>query len=728
MSRYKKSVDRALGFAGECPPLKYVADRILHAGTTIFTFHRVLPRGADCFEPELRTYEDSFKDFLDWLETHYRIVPLDRLALGDSQLSHKGLPECAITFDDGWLDNFAYAFPQLRRRGLPATIFLPTSLIGTDRKLWQELLWCCTKELNNRKDHHAMIEKAAGKLPWFPPTHGDLTSYNFLKQLLLTRPSSEADEFTRRLVECAGLPENHRARAFVNWDEVKQMQAGGISFGSHTMNHTLLSNAAPRVAQWEIENSRRELREKIGGDVAGFAYPWGVVGPNSLAQLQEAGYQFAVTTKPGLVTKNCNRFLLPRVAVSEAILDGGKELFVPGKARFSFAKNILANYVTASVARTGKDPNRRIKILFVFDLITEWEGGTERQIRLLIQSLDRKYFEPKLCFMFKAPELAVESLPCPLLVVCPGSSSVPPAARLWRLVRLFRKERPDIVQGFFIEGLMMGILAGRIAKVPRVIGSTRNAGYWRKASHRFIMKVITPLAHRWQTNSRYLWRFQRDREGVPEDLIEILPNGTNLSGFKPASTEEKQCLRKKLGLNPEGPICVSVANLAKVKDLFTLINGAALLADRLPSIQFVLVGDGPLRDELALHADRRGVSKNIQFVGRHANVRPFLAAADVGVLTSTSEGSSNAVLEYVAMALPVVLTDIEPNRELVDGVFFQSGDAADFATKLLSLCMDLAQRAHGKIENRKNLTEFSVENMVMRAESFYARLVTSVQE
>jgi L-malate glycosyltransferase len=419
---------------------------------------------------------------------------------------------------------------------------------------------------------------------------------------------------------------------------------------------------------------------------------------------------------------------LPRVAVSEAILDGGKERFAPGKARVSFAKNILANTATASVVRMGKDPDRRIKILFVFDLITEWEGGTERQVRLLIQSLDRKYFEPKLCFMFKAPELAAESLPCPLLVVCPGSSRVSPAARLWRLTRLFRQERPDIVQCFFIEGLMMGILAGRVAKVPSVIGSTRNAGYWRTESHRLIMKAITPLAHRWQTNSRYLWRFQKDREGVPEDLIEILPNGMDLSGFKPASAGEKQCSRKKLGLNPEGPICVSVANLAKVKDLFTLINGAALLADRLPSIQFVLVGDGPLRDELELHAECRGVSKNIKFVGRHADVRPFLAAADVGVLTSTSEGSSNAVLEYVAMGLPVVLTDIEPNRELVDCVFFQSGDAADFATKLLSLCTDLAQQSHSKIENRKNLTQFSVENMVMRAESFYVRLVTAAQE
>ena len=94
---------------------------------------------------------------------------------------------------------------------------------------------------------------------------------------------------------------------------------------------------------------------------------------------------------------------------------------------------------------------------------------------------------------------------------------------------------------------------------------------------------------------------------------------------------------------------MSVANLARVKDLDTLITTAKLLKDLLPSFQFVIVGDGPLRDELEKLATRLKVMEHVKFVGRQANVRPFLAAADLGVLTSVTEGSSNAVLEYLAI-------------------------------------------------------------------------------
>lgn len=726
MSWSKQFKDRLLTVVGKLPPVRHATNWVQRAGTTIFTFHRVLPRGAECFDPELRTSEDAFSDFLDWVEEDYKVVTLDEAAAGNGNLPPGKLPKCAITFDDGWLDNFTCAFPQLQRRGLPATIFLPTRYMGRDRKFWQELLWLCTKELKSREDGCAAIEKVARRLPWFPPTEGDLTSYRFLRRLLLTRPSTEAEEFTHRVAEASGLANAFPERSFVNWEEVKQMQAAGILFGSHTLNHTLLPNASPRVAEQEIEASREELKARIGYDVAGFAYPWGAVGPGSLGQIRKAGYRFAVTTKPGLVRCSSDRFLLPRVAVSDSVLDGGEGIFDRGKARLSFTKNILTGSTKRFFQRAKENHDRRVKILFVLDLITEWEGGTERQLRLLIQSLDRQYFEPKLCFLFEAPELAEESLPCPLRVVCRRSERLPSVpVRLWRLIRVLREERPDIIQCFFREGLMIGILAGRIANVPQVVGSARNEGYWRKPTHRVIMKLITRLAHRWQTNSRALWRLQKNREAVPADLIEILPNGTDLSGFAPATPAERRQAREKLELNVNGPICVSVANFAKVKDVGTVIDAAKLLKDRLPSAQFVLVGDGPLRDELKEQAARLGVLGSVKFVGRQADVRPFLAAADLGVLTSRSEGSSNSVLEYMAVGLPVVLSDIPPNRELLEGVFFQPGDAVDFAEKLMRLWNALSMRAYTADENRQDLAEFSLENMILRAESFYGRLAVA---
>jgi L-malate glycosyltransferase len=721
MSEYQQFKSRLLKLLGEVPPLKWASNWVLGSGATIFMFHRILPRGADCFESELCTWEDNFSDFLDWVEQIYRVVPLHEVGSRIGNPSDQRPPVCALTFDDGWYDNFAYAFPQLKRRKLSATIFLPTRFIGTDRRFWQEHLWLCIQKLKGMESGREALGRAMRRSPWFPSLGDDFRSYSALKRVLLTRPLSDAEGFIQRLVEDAGLEEAFPGRAFMNWDEVKQMQSAGILFGSHTLNHALLPNASPRVADREIRDSREELVANVRDDVDSFSYPWGRLGAGSLTQVQASGYKFAVTTKPGAVTRSSDRLLMPRIAVSNAVLDGGQRTFAGGKARVSFAKNILAGAIKHLSPKANG--NNRIKIIFILDLITEWEGGTERQLRLLIQSLDLKYFEPKLCFLFEAPELDKASLPCPLHVVSSRSQPIRTApARLRRLVQILKEERPDIVQCFFVEGLMVGIPAGRIANVAHVVGSVRNAGHWRKRKHRLAMKVITPLAHRWQTNSRALWELQRDHEGVPADLIEILPNALDLAGFEPVTLVARQQAREKLGLNEDGPICVSVANLSAVKDLATLVNAAKLLKQRLPSIQFLIVGDGPLRESLEKQAASLGVAENVLFQGRQSDVRPFLAAADLGVLTSHSEGSSNSVLEYMAFGLPVVVSDIPPNRELLGEVFFQPGNAIDFAEKVFQLWSDIRSKAYTSHYNRRDLEEFSLARMTLRAESFYSRM------
>jgi glycosyltransferase involved in cell wall biosynthesis len=700
-----------------------MANWVFSSGATIFAFHRVLPRGSECFEPEMCTTQDAFADFLDWITESYRVVPFEEVASRKGEPSNRERPDCAITFDDGWYDNFAYAFPQLRRRGLTATIFLPTRFIGTNRRFWQEHLWLCMRKLKDGEGRREVVEKIASRTPWFPPGGEGRISYDYVRRLLLTRHSIEAEEFTQRIADHAGLTGAFAGRAFLNWEEVQQMSAAGISFGSHTLNHTLLANASPKMAEREIQDSREELESRIDERVTAFAYPWGAVGPCCVAQLQESGYKFAATVEPGLVRTSSHPHLLPRLSVSDSVLASTARNFDRGKTRLYFTKQVLAADSTRRfVRKVNRNGNKRVKILFVLDLITEWEGGTERQLRLLIQSLDPKYFELKLCFLFQGPELPEESLPCQLHVVSPVSGPISAPRRLWKLIHLLRRERPDIVQCFFVEGLVTGILAARLAGVPQVVGSVRNTGYWRRLGHRLVIKAITPMADYWQTNSRALWNFQNTVEAVPGSRIEILPNGTDVSRFVPATPEERRQVRCELQLNEDGPICVSVANLYKVKGLETLILSSALLRAEFPCIQFLLVGDGQQRTELQDLAARLGVSEIIKFVGRQPDVRRFLAAADVGVLTSHSEGSSNSVLEYMAMGLPSVVSDIAANREVVEGLFFTPGDATELAGKVKLLLQDASLCSQLRLQYRQTIAQFSVERFTLRAESFYSKL------
>jgi glycosyltransferase involved in cell wall biosynthesis len=214
---------------------------------------------------------------------------------------------------------------------------------------------------------------------------------------------------------------------------------------------------------------------------------------------------------------------------------------------------------------------------------------------------------------------------------------------------------------------------------------------------------------------------------MPPDKIDILPNGTDFSKFKPSSVEERMGSRRKLGLDEKGYCCLLVANFVEVKDIPTLLQGARIVRTLLPNCQFILVGDGDQRAQLEKQAACLEVNGSVRFFGRQADVRPFLAAADVGVLTSRSEGSSNAVIEYMAAGLPTILSDIEPNQELTEGVFFRQGDPKDFATKIAMLARDQELSNRLSIANQEMAQEFGLTRFVERAQAYYGKLASETE-
>ena len=709
---------------GRLPLVGLAARRILGTGSSVFMFHRVLPEGEECYDAGMATSKQAFGQMLDWLTENFRVVPLDELVRRRAERSHQR-PACAITFDDGWVDNFLHAFPLLRARNLPATIFLPLEFIGTKRRFWQERLWLCTRQLEPNGHRLGAVEKAARHFPWFPLTPGPLASDRGLKRFLMTRPTQEAEEFVQFLAELAQLSAEMPDRAFLNWAEVQTMRDSEISFGSHTLNHVLLTHMEPAHAESEIRKSRRELQERLGAEISCFSYPWGAANSFTRDVVTEAGYKYAVGTLPGLIRDGADLCLLPRIA-SNSILRSGDD-FDSDRSFLSCSKEVLlATRRTRAIDKTAR-ATERIRIAFVIDQISEWEGGTERQLHALISSLDRRYFDPQLCFIFRAPEFPTETLPSDAHWVCAHPDRIPSLpVRLSRLAFILKKMRPHIVHTFFIEGIFAGIAAGRLAGVPRIVGSVRNEGYWKSARHKVAFRTVMHFAHQWQCNSRTLWEYTNKTYGASPDRIEILPNAVDLSRFCPVTNGERGAMRRMLGLRERAQIFVSVANLTPVKDVRTLLDAVSQIRKQLSDVQFLVVGDGPLRKELERQSEKLGLTSLISFLGRRADVRAYLAAADFGVLTSRSEGSSNSVLEYMAMGLPSVLSNIAANRELVNGLFFTPGDAGYLARQLLLISKDQALCANLRLEYLATVSQYSFEKFASRVQSYYTKLAAGV--
>jgi len=708
---------------GRLPFVEAAARRVLRSGSLIFMFHRVLPYGEDCYEAEMATSTVAFQEILDWMAENFQVLALEDLVRHRGTSVDSKKPACAITFDDGWVDNFVHAFPLLLSRRLPATIFLPVQFIGTQRRFWQERLWLCVKELQLTEFAQTSIEEVARHFPWFPLSPEVLSPDGRLKRFLMTRPSEEAEEFVQHLTEFVGS-QNSPGRAFMNWDEVEQMAKSGISFGSHTLHHVLLTQMEPEHAITEIRESRRELQERLGSEVPAFSYPWGAANSISRDAVRDTGYRYAVGTNPGLITGDADPWLLPRMAISNSILRTEDHLN-SGSVLLSCAKNVIKARLRHKTRRAPRERAGRIRIVFVIDQISEWEGGTERQLHTLISALDRKYFDPRLCFILRVPGFPEETLPCEATWISDDPQNVPSlATRVMRLALYLRKTRPHIVQTFFIEGIFAGILAAKLAGVPKIVGSARNAGYWKKMRHRFAFRTVAPLADQWQCNSRALWEYTNKTEGVAPGRIEILPNALDLSRFRPVQSAERLASRRELGLHENGHVFVSIANFTPVKDIKTLLQAVANIKERVPEAQILIVGEGPLRKELEEQSEALGLAQMVRFTGRQSDVQLYLAAADFGVLTSLSEGSSNSVLEYMAMGLPSVVSDIAPNRELVNALFFTPGSAHDLADKLLLIGKDTELCSQLRSEYLASALQFGFRRFAMRVQSYYNKLNT----
>jgi peptidoglycan/xylan/chitin deacetylase (PgdA/CDA1 family) len=274
-------------------------DRALHRGKAlILAYHRVL-RVEDLDEsfiqPGMYVLEDVFDKQMRFLKETFEIVPFaDLLARWRTGTWDVRTRYCAITFDDGWLDNYLYAYPVLRRHGIPATIFLPTAFIGTPARFWWDELGYLLRRCP------AGLAQLSGRYPWLAQLSEKPTQQRLdgIVEKFKNVPEQEISEWLGAARRALGLtvPEQ---RVLVNWQEVEEMSGYGISFGSHSCTHRILTHLSREEVRKELRDSRDCLRERRIRAVPVFCYPNGDFNQEVIQEVRRAGYEAAVTGRFG---------------------------------------------------------------------------------------------------------------------------------------------------------------------------------------------------------------------------------------------------------------------------------------------------------------------------------------------------------------------------------------------------------------------------------------------
>lgn len=289
----------------------------------VLMYHRVLPathadRAVE--QPGMYVSPGTLDMHIALLRQHFLLVHLDDW-LRDAAAG-KTLPAqaCALTFDDGWRDNFEYAWPILRRHQAPATIFLVSNMTGTDQVFWPNRLARLLQRLRPGERPAGPLGELLAPLAERARAQGVWALESLDRAIVLAKQLDEpAIDAALGVAEAqAGTPGD--ARAVLNHEEVREMADSGlVRFGSHTRTHYRLRGAIARdVLDREIGASADEISGSTGHPASLFCYPNGDH-TDAAVDVVRRHYIGAVTTRKGWYTAGTDPFLIPRIGVHEDI-------------------------------------------------------------------------------------------------------------------------------------------------------------------------------------------------------------------------------------------------------------------------------------------------------------------------------------------------------------------------------------------------------------------------
>jgi len=385
-------------------------------------------------------------------------------------------------------------------------------------------------------------------------------------------------------------------------------------------------------------------------------------------------------------------------------------------------------------ARAVASQKSTLRVTYVLGSLRD--GGTERQVLELLRHLDRGRFEPSLILMEDANAEQARGLieHCFVLGVPQAGSSMwffrsaSLAEAVVRAQAYMKHLRSDIVHAFLPGPCILGGLAAHLARIPLIIGSRRSLPSQYRAGRRTAGWADTAafrLAHFNLGNSSAVTREMIRVAGCPASRCGTLRNGVNLQRFRP---DLPSPIRQQLGWTQDEVVFGQVANFRPGKRHADFVKMAAALVQRHPEARFILAGaDYGTKLSILRQIDASCLGTKIKVLNGYPSPEEIFAALDVYVCTSEAEGFSNAILEAMACAKPVIATDVGGNPEAVrhdqSGFLVPIGDVHAFSQWADTLIADAPLRKTMGMNGRRLAeTEFSLGAMIQAHQETYFNL------
>ncbi len=290
--------------------------KISKSQVIILVYHRIGPM-TDKWSVNPMLHHDLFEEQINYFSKNFEIISLNNLS---EMIARGTIPEKAvvITFDDGYKDNYDVAFPILKKYNVPATIFLATGSIEQKKLFW----WDLVNYALFHTDMESIDMDDIGTYQLNSDEDKSKAGLN-IQEKLKKMDNNKKESVINELINLTdvNIPEKLGKKYILSWNEIKKMNKNGIDFGSHTVNHPILTNISLDEAKWEIENSKSCIEENIGTEVKSFAYPNGDFNQRISSLVENLGFTSSVSVYPMRPIKNSVKELYQLNRVNATLKD-----------------------------------------------------------------------------------------------------------------------------------------------------------------------------------------------------------------------------------------------------------------------------------------------------------------------------------------------------------------------------------------------------------------------
>jgi glycosyltransferase involved in cell wall biosynthesis len=361
-------------------------------------------------------------------------------------------------------------------------------------------------------------------------------------------------------------------------------------------------------------------------------------------------------------------------------------------------------------------------------VVADGISGAENHLLKLVPNLNREKYDVHLVVMspfFQVYDDFLRHCPDLRVIFVPLGRKMNPL-NLLRLLRLFNRERYDLLHTHNSRADVYGILAGKMAGVKILMTSIH--GYQRYDEINPLFKIrgwiLRTFSDRIITISDALKDLISENEGIDKKKMD-----TVYYGLEPLNLEGNgKTVREEFHLDPDAPLLVDVGRLIPVKGHDTLIQALKRIVPSFPKVRLFIVGDGVLKEELKDLVRKLRLEDNVVFTGYRKDVPRFMREGDLFVFPTLGEGFGLVLLEAMAFKKPVVATRVMSIPEIVEdgksGLLVSPRHPEELAEAILQLLSDKKKAESFGERGFEILTnKFSIERMVGETERIYDRLL-----